>query len=180
MPKYITTKEQLKKCLEIELKQCECGLLKYCPLIISERQLKFQIIYNLRKWEYHKNSNHVLRAKFYRVTTGYWESRTGVLIPPNVVDVGLSIGHVGPIIINPYCEIGRRCRIHVGVNIGAGAINKPGKCPKIGDDVYIGPGAKIFGNVTIASGCKIGANAVVNRTFPNANKTIVGVPAGEK
>lgn len=40
-----------------------------------------------------------------------------------------------------------------------------GGVPVLGDNVYIGPGAKIFGKVQIADGCKVGANAVVNKSF---------------
>lgn len=43
--------------------------------------------------------------------------------------------------------------------------------------MYIGPGAKIFGKVTIADGCVIGANAVVCKDFLEPNKIIIGVPA---
>lgn len=156
------------------------GGLQYVPIIISEHQLKFKIINNLKRWEYHINMNHSSRAKWYRIWSGYWQTKAGMIIPPNVVDVGLSIAHVGPIIINQHCTIGKRCRIHVGVNIGANRENAPGKCPRIGDDVYIGPGAKIYGNIDIADGCKIGANAVVHQSFYNTNKVLVGVPAVEK
>lgn len=69
-------------------------------------------------------------------------------------------------------RIGKNLRIHVGVNIGANG----GNPPKLGDDIYIGPGAKIFGDIYIADGCKIGANAVVNKTCIEKNKHLVGVP----
>ncbi|MBT0889312.1 hypothetical protein KJR38_03095 [Streptococcus lutetiensis] len=49
--------------------------------------------------------------------------------------------------------------------------------PVIGNNVDIGVGAKIIGNVTIADGIKIGANAVVNKSFYEEGITIVGVPA---
>ncbi|MEK4268049.1 MULTISPECIES: hypothetical protein [Bacillus] len=49
--------------------------------------------------------------------------------------------------------------------------------PTIGDHVWIGPGAKLFGNIKIANGITIGANAVVNRSFTEENITIAGVPA---
>lgn len=39
------------------------------------------------------------------------------------------------------------------------------KAPKIGDNVYIGPGAVLFGDIEIADNCWIGANAVVNKSF---------------
>jgi serine O-acetyltransferase len=45
-----------------------------------------------------------------------------------------------------------------------------------GDNVYIGPGAKIFGPIVIGNNVAIGANAVVNKSFQH-NCTIAGVPA---
>jgi serine O-acetyltransferase len=49
--------------------------------------------------------------------------------------------------------------------------------PTIGDNVFIGPGAKIFGDIIIASGIAIGANSVVNKSFLETDITIAGVPA---
>ena len=49
-------------------------------------------------------------------------------------------------------------------------------CPVIGNEVYIGPGAKIVGNVTIGNNVAIGANAVVTSDIPN-NACVGGVPA---
>ena len=40
-----------------------------------------------------------------------------------------------------------------------------GGVPILGNNIYIGPGAKIFGKIQIVDGCKIGANAVVNKSF---------------
>lgn len=91
----------------------------------------------------------------------------------NVCDEGLSIAHVGPIIIHGRSRIGKNLRVHVGVNIGANG----GEPPVFGDDVYIGPGAKRFGDIKIASGCRIGANAVVCKNCEEKNSTLVGVPA---
>ena len=50
----------------------------------------------------------------------------------------------------------------------------------LGDNIYLGPGAKIFGLVVIADGCKIGANAVVNKSCEQKNSVLVGVPAQRK
>lgn len=85
---------------------------------------------------------------------------------------GLCIGHYGTLVVNKDARIGKNCRIHVCVNIGG----SPAGVPKIGNNVYIGPGAKIFGNITIGNNVTIGANAVVNKSFPD-NVTIAGVPA---
>ena len=50
------------------------------------------------------------------------------------------------------------------------------EAPEIGDNCFIGPGAKIFGKIKIGDNVAIGANAVVNKSFGN-NVTIAGVPA---
>jgi serine O-acetyltransferase len=102
--------------------------------------------------------------------------RCGFSIPPNVFGPGLAIPHRGTIIVNDNAKIGANCRIHACVNIGTEA-GKIGCAPTIGDNVYIGPGAKIYGAITIADGCVIGANAVVNKSFLEPRSVIAGVPA---
>lgn len=95
----------------------------------------------------------------------------GFSIPINTCGPGLSIAHRGTIVINENAIVGENCRIHVCVNIGGfdGA-------PRIGNNVYIGPGAKIYGDIHIGNNVAIGANAVVNKSFPD-NVTIGGIPA---
>ncbi len=108
--------------------------------------------------------------------------RLGFSIPPNTFGPGLAIVHYGPIVVNCNARIGANCRTHVCVNIGgAGGLvdaeTARGLAPVLGDEVYIGPGAKIFGPVRIADRCAIGANAVVNRSFDEPGCSIAGVPA---
>lgn len=98
--------------------------------------------------------------------------RLGFTIPANVFGPGLSIAHYGSIVVSGRVRVGRNCRIHSDVNIGE---TRDG-APQIGDNVYIGPGAKIFGAITIGDGAAIGANAVVHRDVP-AGVTVGGVPA---
>jgi serine O-acetyltransferase len=62
----------------------------------------------------------------------------------------------------------------VVIGTKAGCSNR---VPTIGDNVFIGPGAKIFGAITIANGIAIGANSVVTRSFLEPNVTIAGIPA---
>ena len=99
--------------------------------------------------------------------------KLGYSIPPNVFGPGLSLPHRGNIIINPSTRIGENCRIHVGVNIGA----HKNKAPRIGDNVYIGPGAIIFGNIEIADNVTIGANSTVNKSILEPNSVVGGTPA---
>ena len=76
--------------------------------------------------------------------------------------------------MNPDTKIGEWCDIHQGVNIGR---NIEGECPVLGDNVYIGPGAKLFGNIVLGDNMMIGANAAVTKSFPEGNCRIAGVPA---
>jgi len=116
----------------------------------------------------------------------FWYRRLGVRlgfsIPLNVFNYGLGIVHHGLLIVNPDARIGKNCRIHAGVNIGGSAgFKEEGDlkkyAPVIGDNTYIGPGAKLFGPIIIGNGCVIGANAVVNKSFEVDNVTIGGIPA---
>jgi serine O-acetyltransferase len=109
---------------------------------------------------YHWNRLHRLRQ------------RLGFTIPLNVFGPGLSLSHVGTIVVNRHAVVGANCRIHPGVCIGG--LN--GKSPRLGDNVYIGPGAKIFGAITVGDNVAIGANSVVNRDVP-AGVTVAGSPA---
>ena len=100
----------------------------------------------------------------------------GWTIPINVFGPGLSIVHTGTIVVNGSARIGANCRIHVCTNIGQAPINGISGAPILGDNVYIGPGAKLFGPITIGNNVVIGANSVVNRSFGDSC-TIAGVPA---
>lgn len=81
--------------------------------------------------------------------------------------------HSGNISIHPQAVIGDRCGIQqdvtIGTNIGPGV-------PVIGNDVFIGAGAKILGAVKIGDGATIAANSLVITDVP-PNSTAIGVPA---
>jgi glycosyltransferase involved in cell wall biosynthesis/acetyltransferase-like isoleucine patch superfamily enzyme len=131
----------------------------------------------LRKLEYIKNCKSGIFWKiiFNFVYLHYTRlsMRLGFSIPLNTLGAGTSIIHRGTVVINKDARIGKNSRIHVCTNIGA--FN--GGAPKIGDNVYIGPGAKIFGDIEIADGIAIGANAVVNSSFLEKDISIGGIPA---
>jgi len=98
------------------------------------------------------------------------------IYPSTDIGKGFYIGHFGGIVINPKVKIGKNCNISHNVTIG---VSNRGNCkgyPTIGNNVFIGPGAVIVGNVTIGDNVAIGANAVVTKSFPN-NSVIGGVPA---
>ena len=77
------------------------------------------------------------------------------------------------VIVSYYAKIGRNCQIMQQVTIAQADNNTSAT---IGNNVFIGAGAKIIGNVTIGDNVKIGANAVVVSDVPS-NCTVVGIPA---
>ena len=83
-------------------------------------------------------------------------------------------GGIGVVIHQKTC-IGKNCSIGQQVTIGGGNSKYPG-VPIIGDNVKIHKGAIVFGGITIGDNVEIGANAVVNKPFPN-NAIVAGVPA---
>ncbi len=134
----------------------------------------------LRHCEYYKNMNKTVVTWFLYMFWRYRYYKLGeracFTIPLNCFGKGLSIAHIGPIIVNGGARVGKNCRLHVGVNIGTAA-GTSGCAPIIGDNVYIGPGAKVFGPIRIADDIAIGANAVVNKSCLENSVTLAGVPA---
>lgn len=133
----------------------------------------------MRKLEYYVNCKNKGIYKLYILYLRYRYRLISVKlnfsIPINIFGPGLSIVHYGTIIINFTTRIGANCRMHACVNIGASGGEIQG--PILGDNVYIAPGAKIFGNIRIPNNTAIGANAVVNKSFKEENTIIVGIPA---
>jgi serine O-acetyltransferase len=136
--------------------------------------LRFQR--RLRKIEYLTNckSNNLflkIYCKCLHILNTRLAIRLGFTIPINTIGPGLCFPHYGTIIITHNCSIGKNCRIHPGTAIGTyhGA-------PTIGDNVYIGPGAKLFGDLKIGNNVSIGANSVITKSFED-NVSIAGIPA---
>ena len=108
---------------------------------------------------------------FHRYSVKY-----GICIPfTTKIGSGFYIGHYGGIVVSKETSIGKNCNISHGVTIGQANRGIRKGQPAIGDNVYIGPGAKIFGSIKIGNGCAIGANSVVNKDVPD-NSVVVGVP----
>lgn len=102
-------------------------------------------------------------------------------VPPTAtIGDGTVLGYGGmALVIHARAHIGRHCVIGQCVTIGAAAgyaSSEEQAVPTIGDDCYIGAGAKILGGITIGDRCTIGANAVVLSDLP-AGSIAVGAPA---
>lgn len=134
----------------------------------------------LRKQEYYLNTARGSKLKgalavFYEGKKNRLGMRLGIEIGPNCFGKGLNLYHSGSIIINPAVRVGENCSLH-----GANCIGNNGALPGVptlGNNVDIGYGAVIIGDIFIADGVKIGANAVVNKSVKEAGCTVAGVPA---
>ncbi|MEN6343641.1 MAG: serine acetyltransferase [Methanospirillum sp.] len=151
---------------------------RHRPRLFGDEIWRFQRL--LRAMEYCENCRNSLLWAPYRVLLSLrfhrLSSRLGFTIPPNVFGPGLAIAHRGTIVVNGAARVGANCRVHVCVNIGSRAGTND-QVPMIGDNVYIGPGAMLFGPIRIGDDIAIGANSVVNRSFEEPGITIAGAPA---
>ena len=101
---------------------------------------------------------------------------TGVEIHPGAqIGPGFFIDHGMGVVIGETTEIGQNVTLYHGVTLGGVSLEKGKRHPTIGDNVVIGAGAKVLGNIRIGDNSRIGANAVVVKAAP-ANSVIVGVP----
>jgi len=151
---------------------------RHFPLTLFDLPLRYQLA--LRRAEYWQNCcTHFWQKPFvlfFKLRHRILGNKCGYSIPLNTCGKGLNLAHLGTVVVNAGAQIGEYCRIHVGVNIGTAA-GHGNAAPKIGNGVYIAPGAKLFGPIEIADGIAIGANAVVNKSFQTPNISIGGVPA---
>lgn len=114
---------------------------------------------------------------FYHAWWKLVEVTTGISISPVcTIGPGLYIGHFGGIIVHPDCVIGRDCNLSQGVTLGLARRGDNWGVPRLGDRVYVAPGAKVVGPVTLANGTVVGANAVVTKDTEE-NAVVAGVPA---
>jgi serine O-acetyltransferase len=103
--------------------------------------------------------------------------RYGISISADTpVGAGLYIGHFGGIHVNHGAVIGNNCNIQQDVTLGKANRGARAGSPVIGNDVFIGAGAKVIGHILVGDGAAIGANAVVTKDVP-PGAAVAGVPA---
>jgi serine O-acetyltransferase len=108
-----------------------------------------------------------------RMARKVWPAVPGIDLGDTEIGPGLFISH-GQCTILSAERIGANLWVHQGVTIGWDY--QGDRRPIVGNDVFVGAGAKILGAVTIGDGARIGANAVVVCDVP-AGATAVGIPA---
>ena len=136
------------------------------------------VVYRFGRWRY--GVQPVLLRKFfsliYHVLYKLVQILTGIELPCEVpVGRNFVIDHFGGIIISGYAKFGDNCRIRDGVVVGLRRVEDK-RAPIVGNNVDIGSGAKLLGQIKIGDNVLIGANAVVLCDVPD-NSIAVGVPA---
>lgn len=116
---------------------------------------------------------------FYPLAKALWKHYTykfGIGIPYTcAIGPGLFIGHYGTIFVSPLARLGQNINLSQGVTIGKVNRGRLKGYPVVGDDVYVGPGAKIIGAVTVGSRVAISANCVVASDIADGS-VVVGIP----
>jgi len=101
---------------------------------------------------------------------------TGIEIHPGAtIGKNLFIDHGMGVVIGETTIIGDNVTLFQGVTLGGTGKEKGKRHPTLGNNIVVGAGAKVLGNITIGDNVSIGANAVVVRDVP-PNSTVVGVP----
>ncbi len=101
---------------------------------------------------------------------------TGIEIHPGAkLGEGVFIDHGMGVVVGETAEVGDNVTIYHGVTLGGVSWSKSKRHPTIGNNVVIGAGAKILGNIKIGDNTTIGANSVVIKEVPE-NSTVVGIP----
>lgn len=101
---------------------------------------------------------------------------TGIEIHPGAtIGQGLFIDHGMGVVIGETAEVGDNVTLYQGVTLGGTGKEKGKRHPTIGNNVFIGSGAKILGSIKVGDNVKIGAGSVVTKPVPN-DSTVVGVP----
>jgi len=128
---------------------------------------------------------------FYRINHWLWSHRffllarwlsqvarflTGIEIHPGAkIGRRLFIDHGLGVVIGETAIVGNDVTLYQGVTLGGTGKEHGKRHPTIEDEVVIGGGAKVLGNITVGRNCRIGAGSVVLRNVPE-NSTVVGVP----
>lgn len=134
--------------------------------------LTYRICYSLKR-----NKIYLFFYYFFRIILHLQGIKYSMDIPLSMeIGPGFRIDHFGGIWLSPGTKIGKNCSISSNVVMGyiPRGINE-GVPISIGDNVYIGPGAKILGSVTIGNDVVIGANTVVTKSIPDG-VTVFGIP----
>lgn len=170
-PDRIRSRADLRLFLDLDLRAH--GIVKWSTkLAITRPEIRFQRALRRAEWSKNFAGAGKLLYAWHRIRLQRLSLLTGISIPTGVFGPGLSIAHYGSIVVNQNARVGAFCRIHSATNLGAYL----DAAPTLGDFVYVGPGAVIYGPARLGDRVAVGANSVVSKDVP-AGCTVVGAPA---
>jgi serine O-acetyltransferase len=112
-----------------------------------------------------------------RMISAFNRFLTGIEIHPGAqIGRRFFIDHGMGVVIGETTIIGDNVLLYQGVTLGGTGKEKGKRHPTLGNDIVVGTGAKILGNIKIGNNVKIGAGSVVIKNVPDGS-TAVGVPA---
>jgi len=156
--------------------QGSSGLKQFISCLLREPGFKFTLWMRMCKFLHPRPLSKLGPYWFARFMFSHYRFKYGVHIDFSAeIGPGFYICHVGSIVINRRCVIGKNCNLSHEVTLGARSRGERAGCPVIGDNVYIAPGAKVIGKVEIGDHAAIGANCVVTKDVPESG-VVVGIP----
>lgn len=126
-------------------------------------------VYRFGSWLlYEPLALRLLLEPLYRLAYLLVQVLWGIELPRRTrIGPGLAIAHFGGIVVSERAVIGSNCNLSQQITIGVAGKGEKSGAPVIGDDVFVAPGAKVFGRIRVGHNVAIGANAVVYRDIPD-------------
>lgn len=139
-------------------------------IFFTDRIMAF--LRSMRKFSYYKNKGGVVAkifSMFYYLKFRKWSHKLGFTIACDTLGYGVVIPHYGTIVVGRN-QIGNYAVLQTSICISSND-------KIIGDALYVGTGAKITSKIILGDNVSIGANSVVNKSFPDGNCMLAGAPA---
>lgn len=182
--KLINSKEDFKEFLSKDVERRGCKPRFIDRVLHNEWWYVYCFLYHLRSLELYTNvvPKNIVRRFFYKLLRYYHFYRykrlsfkLHIILYPNTCGPGLKISHCGDFThVAKGCTLGENCEILPGVVFGKKNI-EPNRSI-VGNNCFIGLGARILGTVNIGNNVTIGANSVVTKDIPD-NAVVGGIPA---
>lgn len=174
------TKKELNELIRMDKRTYKCkNWISDCYNYMVCHYIKFfkKIVIVSRKYIYYRDKKGLIN----KILMVWYQRKFHLLARKSHVNIqgkfgsNLKIWHEN-IIVNRYAELGDNVQFHGNNCVGNNGKDLK-KCPKIGNNVDIGYGVTIIGDVEIADDIVIGANSLVNKSFTEKGIVIAGVPA---
>ena len=151
------------------IKMRDPAMKSYLQILLFNNSVKIMFWYRIANFLYRTKFKYISYFIMNRV-----KRKTGAEVhPASTIGKFLLIDHGVGVVIGETSIIGNNCTIYQGVTLGGTGKEQGKRHPTIGDNVMIGAGAKVLGNIYVGDNVKVGANAVVLENITSSN-TVVG------